>query len=93
MAMAKLARLALVAHLSNSKYREHCKRFSVLEDVKDFFNFFFYCYPSLEVEVVSVDASTWVIVSSKFVHLPWAATITGPIKPILTTMVTIAWRC
>ena len=78
MAMAESARSALVAHLSNSKYRGYCKSFCALEDVKDFV---FYCYPSLDVEVVGVDASTWVIVSSKFVRLPWGATIAGPIKP------------
>ena len=47
MAMAESGRLALVANLSNSKYRGHRERFSALEDVKDFV---FYCYPSLDVE-------------------------------------------
>ena len=78
MAMAESARSALVAYLSNSKYRGYCKSLSALEDVKDFV---FYCYPSLDAELASVDASTWLIVSSKFVRLPWAATIAGPIKP------------
>ena len=38
-------------------------------------------YPSLEVEVVSVGGSSWVIVLSKYVRLPGAATSAGLIKP------------
>ena len=69
MATAESAWSALLSHLAKS-----AKRFCKLKDVKDFV-----CkwYPSLEVEVVSVGGSRWVIVLSNYVHLPGAA---GPIK-------------
>ena len=75
MATMESARLALSAHLTKSKF---CQRFSAIEDVK---HFVCMCYPSLELEVVSVGGSSWVIVQSKYVRLPGAATSAGPIKP------------